>query len=388
MRKVILHGGLPYFRTTCILSTYSDLMRGGLCFGVTLLIGVICVCMCEYVVVCAHVCFASFCVSMMMEHVFLTLSCCDLAACSFSCRRWLDILKHGFLWAQYGKGVGLPVPLLNYGALRQYLSCSTIMRGCWLRYKVYVDRRMRGPRCTGQYPWQCRKTNKFFHCDSLHLGCSPCQSGSGIASPLREALQNLFAIFGAVPRDYVVALETIWLPGRDVALGDVVLVRGGVPEISDMCKDPVTAICSVSIGSIWLNGCDLQYEVHELVMSFRVGPHGRAFDVCYTCVCHEACVYGDEPWCRPFGEVNAAAAVACLGMNLEENKYDILSNAIVAFRTLRSFADCISVCIECVERRRVGFFVPCLLSWMSVHEEDDEDPGWFDLYPELLGHSD
>ena len=367
-------------------------MRGRLCFGVTLLIGVIGVCMCEYVVVCAHVCFASFSVNMMMmQHVFLTLSCCDLAACSFSCRRWLDILKHGFLWAQYGNGLGLPVPLLNYGALRQYLSCSTIMRGCWLRYKVYVDRRLRGPRCIGQYPWQCRKSNKFFHCDSLHLGCSPCQSGSGIASPLREALQNLFAFFGAVPRDYVVALETIWLPGRDVALGDVMLVRGGVPEIYDMCKDPVTAICSVRIGSIWLNGCGLQYEVHELVMSFRVGPHGRAFDVCYTCVCHDACAYSDtckSGWMMPFGEVNAAAAVARLGMNLEENKYDILSNAIVAFRTLRSFADCISVCIECVERRRVGFFVPCLLSWMSVHEGEGEDSVCFERYPELLSDSD
>jgi hypothetical protein len=247
----------------------------------------------------------------------------------------------------------------------------------------------------GQYAWQFRECPvDHFHCDSSNLGYSQCQSGSGIASPLREALQNLFAFFGAVPRDYVVALETIWLPGRDVALGDVMLVRGGVPEISDMCKDPVTAICSVSIGSIWLNGCGLQYEIHELVMSFRVGPHGRAFDVCYTCVCHDACVLLDPldtcypGWMLPFGEVNAAAAVARLGMNLEENKYDILSNAIVTFRTLRSFADCISVCIECVERRRVGFFVPCLLSWMSVHAEDDEDPGWFDRYPELLGDSD
>ena len=80
--------------------------------------------MCEHVVVRAHVCFASLCVSMMMmEHVFLTLSCCDLAACSFSFKRCLGILKHGFLWAQYGMGLGLPVPLPIYGARWQYLSC-------------------------------------------------------------------------------------------------------------------------------------------------------------------------------------------------------------------------------------------------------------------------
>ena len=84
----------------------------------------------------------------------------------------------------------------------------------------------------GAYPGQCRRSIvERFHCDSAHLGCSACLRASGVASPLREALQNLFAFFGAVPRDYVVALETIWLPGRDVALGDVVLVRGGVPQL-------------------------------------------------------------------------------------------------------------------------------------------------------------
>ena len=326
----------------------------------------------------------------MVEHVFLTLSCCDLAACSCSCKRWLDILKHGFLWAQYGMGLGLSVPLPSYEALRQYLSCSANMRVWWLRYKVYVDQHLMQPRCVGQYPEQClRCPVESFHCDSSHLGCSTCLNGSGVASPLREALQNLFTFFGAVPRDYVVALETIWLPGRDVALGDVMLVRGGVPEIRDMCKDPVTDICAVSIGSIWLNGCGLQYEVHELVMSFRVGPHGRAFDVGYTCVCHDQCAYHPiytEPWMMPFGKRNVAAAVACLGLNLEENKYDRLSNAFVA-RNFRSFATCIFICVESVEYRHRCFFAPCLLSWMRVHETD-EDPVVDCRYPELQSDSD
>ena len=106
-----------------------------------------------------------------------------------------------------------------------------------------MDRRLRLPRVTGQLPEQCRlRLVEFFHCDSSHLVCSPCLSGSGFASPLREALQHLFAFFGAVPRDYVVASETIWVPGRDVALGDVMSVRGGVPTLRDMCKDPVTHI--------------------------------------------------------------------------------------------------------------------------------------------------
>ena len=75
--------------------------------------------------------FALMCVgNKMMRHVFLYLSCFDLVACSFSCKQWLDILKHGFWWNLYCVGVGLPMPLDCYRALRAYI-CPFVMPVQW-----------------------------------------------------------------------------------------------------------------------------------------------------------------------------------------------------------------------------------------------------------------
>ena len=76
-------------------------------------------------------CFALMCVgNKMMRHVFLYLSCFDLVACSFSCKQWLDVLKHGFWWNLYCVGVGLPMPLYCYRALRAYI-CPFVMPVQW-----------------------------------------------------------------------------------------------------------------------------------------------------------------------------------------------------------------------------------------------------------------
>ena len=56
-------------------------------------------------------------------------------------------------------------------------------------------------------------------------------------------MRSLYNRFGALPFDYVAALDTVWQPDVDFALGDVLLVLGGVPIMQDMCRNPFTEIC-------------------------------------------------------------------------------------------------------------------------------------------------
>ena len=63
----------------------------------------------------------------------------------------------------------------------------------------------------------------------------------------------------------------------------------------------------------------------------------------------------------PSGLANAAAAVAKLHLYLEELVQSREFIGTVAVHTFTSFADCISVCMECVARPGlscVSFFVP------------------------------
>ena len=57
---------------------------------------------------------------------FIYLSCFDLVVCSFSCNQWLEILKHGFWRNLYCVGVGPPMPLDCYRALREYVCLFVI----------------------------------------------------------------------------------------------------------------------------------------------------------------------------------------------------------------------------------------------------------------------
>ena len=125
----------------------------------------------------------------------------------------------------------------------------------------------------------------------------------------------------------------------------------------------------IMIGHIWFNGCGLPYEVHELVMSFRVSPQGHVFDVSYTGVCHDQVGVG---MLGPFGLANAAAAVAKLHLYLEGLVQSREFIGTVAVHTFTSFADCISVCMECVARPGlscVSFFVP--LSGFDAASDDE-----------------
>ena len=221
----------------------------------------------------------------MMPDMFLDLPCLELVSCSCSCKQWLDILKHGFSWKEYCMGFKLPMPLCSYEALRRYAACLVIVGRCLLRYKVYVDRRR-------SVPWHRPLCDATGVCDLLGLGGPSCMSRNGFASPLREHLQTLFLFFGALPCDYVAALHTVWRPGKDFALGDVLLIQNGVPFIGSMCKDPVTSRCAVSIGYICPNGygghvLDYDFDVYELIMSYHVNTRGQAIDVCYNGVCHD-----------------------------------------------------------------------------------------------------
>ena len=75
---------------------------------------------------CEHFCIVVFgwhlcVVNMMMQHVFIYLSCADLVACSITCNPWLDVFMNYFCWTRYCVGVGLPMPLTCYRALREYV---------------------------------------------------------------------------------------------------------------------------------------------------------------------------------------------------------------------------------------------------------------------------
>ena len=303
-----------------------------------------------------------------MEHVFLYLSCFDLVACSASCGQWLGILRHAFLWKQYSVGLGLPMPLLCYSALRHYAACLVVMEKCWLRYKVYVDRRR-------EAPWHRPLCDITGVCDLSGLGGPPCLSRRCSAPVLRDALQDLCNYFGALPYDYVAALDTVWQPCKDFAVGDLILVQDGVPVIRDMCKNHCTGICAVTIGYICPNGCGghrsgIDFDVYELVMSFRIGSPGHAVGVCYTGVCHDQIGMGMR---GPFGLVNVATVVAAFPVTLKElAKVPTMSNTM-AVHIFHSFAEVVSVCIDCIERpeSRHGFFLPCFQYWMGIESNCD-----------------
>ena len=305
----------------------------------------------------------------MMPDMFLYLPCLELASCSCSCKQWLDILKHGFSWNEYCMGFRLPMPLCSYEALRRYAACLAIMGRCLLRYKVYVDRRR-------NVPWHRPLCDATGVCDLSGLGGPSCMSRNGFASPLREHLQTLFLFFGALPCDYVAALHTVWRPGKDFALGDVLLIQNGVPLIGSMCKDPVTNRCAVSIGCICPNGfgghvVDYDFDVYELIMSYHVNSHGQAIDVCYNGVCHDQ--IGVE-MVGPFGSANAAAAVAALRPHLYDLALSREFMGDVAVYTFNSFVDVVSVCIQSIERPGLGhrFFLPCFLYWKGLECVGDD----------------
>ena len=217
-------------------------------------------------------------------------------------------------------------------------------------------------------------------CDLSGLGGPPCLSRYCSAPVLRDALRNLFNYFGALPYDYVAALDTVWQSGKDFALGDLVLVREGVPVTRDMCKNHCTKRCAVSIGHIRPNGCGghrsgLDFDVYELIMSFRIGSDAHAVDVCYTGVCHDEIGMGVP---GPFGVVNVATAVAAFPVTLNElATVPTMSDTMQSFaevHTFKSFAEVVSVCIQCIERagNRPGFFLPCFLYWLGVDSNCDD----------------
>ena len=302
----------------------------------------------------------------MMEHIFLFLSCVDLVACSASCGRWLGILKTGFLWRQYCVGLGLPMPLTCYATLRYYVACLLMMEKCWLRYKVYVDRRR-------DEPWKRPLCDVTGVCDLSRLG-DPLRLGRHCIAPvLRDALRTLFKRFGALPYDYVAALDTVWQPDVDFALGDLLLVLGGVPIMRDMCRIPFTEICAVTIGYVCPNGfgghrSGEDFDVHELVMSFRVGSRGQVVDVCYIGMCHNQ-IGMQHPGI--FGLPSAAAAVAAFPVSLDEMVLTPFLHTGLRVHTFRSFADVVTVCTRSIEQpgTRPDFFLPCFLYWVGVQND-------------------
>ena len=310
----------------------------------------------------------------------LFVSCDDLLACSASCKTWLDILKHEFLWEDYRMGLGLPMPLPSLIALRQYVSSLVLIEERWLQYKVHVDRRLEAGIVRGVLSY----CNPAGCCDLAELGDPRCLHSHGFAPALRDSLRSLFDVCGALPYDYVAALKTIWQPAKTFALGDIIFIDRGDPLVDNVCKDPDTNVFAVMIGYVMpgrMGGHrpgygSGEYCIHELIMAFRVSSDGRAVDVSYTVVCYNFFSNGGIIWLEEFGLHTAAAFVA----KHRDDRLGVLEGVFTE-RRFESFADVVCACsleigrISKHMRLNIRLFAPCVLYWWDAPWVDVEDSG-------------
>ena len=319
-------------------------------------------------------------------------SCFDIVACSALCTGWLKMLEYRHLWKQYCADLQLPLPLWSLHELRRYAAALVRMDRCWLKYKVYdvcpyfkgisvlTHELVAGARAFSGVvqPWRHREM--------------------GISTALRKVLADISNTIGAVPYDYVAALQSAWQPNETCALGDIILILNGAPVIKDVCKDPVTNLYAMCIGYICPNGFGghrfgIDLETYELIMCFRVTTCSRtgmhtADAVSYHVVCHNQIVFGDP---GPFGFEHAAAAIA----RLRTNVYDLLEIATppkhvgaahehwrefidtVAIYSYASYAVLFEACVESItlarQELRGGCFTPCYKYWLGPGSDTDTD---------------
>ena len=207
-----------------------------------------------------------------MDHTCLFLLCVDIFKSGFTCTGWMNILKHEFNWQRYCDLIKMPIPLSSFTAWQTYFAHMIQMRNRWLEYKVIVDKRRDRFHQIAQGSVYQAITDQVGMCD-LSLLDEPLAWRLQthllfeVANPLRECLM----LFGTLPMDYVAALHTTW-QNESMALGDIMIMRGGVPLLRNYCRNPVTNIRSVGIGYVAPNGfgghtIGLDHEVHEIIMS-------------------------------------------------------------------------------------------------------------------------
>ena len=153
-------------------------------------------------------------------------------------------------------------------------------------------------------------------------------------------------------------------------------MRNGIPLSTHTYKDPVTHLFAMGIGYVEPNGfgghrAGIDYDVHEIIMSFHVDAKQMAEQVKYSVVCHCA---NDGGSIR--GMPNAAALVAKFGSRLNDLDTDDPYCAIgiprsnsIFVRTFDSYAELVAECThrisQYVEHSRQSCFIPRFRFWAT-----------------------
>ena len=200
-----------------------------------------------------------------------------------------------------------------------------------------------------------------------------------------KTMAYLFNLFGYLPYDYVATIHSNWQSGKSVGLGDIILIRKGIPVARDLCRNAATGFCAMCIGYIYPNGWGghqpHEYKMNELILSFK-DPF--ASDAAYTVVCHmqQNCLEAG-----PLGFRHAAAAVASMRPNRKINSripkwyrgfspfvdtFEIYTGEDPAnrcvFETFVSYADVVDHVVYILAKvyRGGSTFMPCYRMWMDA----------------------
>ena len=166
------------------------------------------------------------------------------------------------------------------------------MRRVWLEYKSFIDARDECRLESGRLmrarnsPSSATGSMPMNRCDLSHVVAHDAMHSRSRLRPLLCIFRGLVAALGALPMDYVTAMEVVWSPGVTLRLGDIFLIRDGVPVFGVL--QPVTARVAVCIGQVPVRDVNgLVDELDELYMSYRVTSTGHAVDVSYKLARHK-----------------------------------------------------------------------------------------------------
>ena len=287
-----------------------------------------------------------------MRNIYLFLFCTDIVICSSVCRKWRLCIKIEIDWQDYCLHVGMPLPLFSFSDWVEYSAQIVFMRGCWLNYNIL---------CTP------------------HGSIESCLQRS-LPAWITLELTDLVVGFGSLPLDYVASLFLIWQEGS-FALGDITMIRNGSPIFQDRCKNGITGVCAVSIGYVAPNGSDghtpaIDYDVHEIIMSFRVNENREVSFVRYTVVCHD--LWSDHR--------SAAGFIAEQGDALHTHKWSSYGFPEIYIEVYESYALMILSCTKQISKGAIQpcpgccnwpCFTPCSMKWFGFAEEAEEFPPMF-----------
>ena len=301
------------------------------------------------------------------SNIFSFLSGVDIFRCGRTCMQCLNILENDFNWEEYCALVRMPLTLYSLTMWQTYYSHVVVLRNRLLEYKYFLARHLGFGDLTLDEHLTARLNTRL-----------PCC--------FTDRLFNQLSLFGTLPMDYIAFLHLLYAhqslehPDPTLGLGDIRIMINGIPVSRHTCKDPVTNICAMGIGYVDLacfeeHRTGIDYDVHEIIMSFHVNKKQMAEQVQYSVVCHCA---------NSIGRIqNAVALVAKFGSKLHDLDTDDPYGAIdtpgwnsIFVRTFDSYAELVAECTcqhlpQNSRQPRHSCFIPCFRFWAS---ETDTDP--------------